>query len=192
MTPSLGTCRCRPLNAAPGCSPARWRARRSRCCVAVLTGLVGARRARAARPLRRPWCSSRRRPRRLAAASSPARLRSASRRRRRSSRTRPARSRACRPRASSIRPKRTSRARWMEGFYPIYGVAEQHVRRQLAADRLDPQTGVGVLDRAIDLPRPELRRLLRRPDAVQRQERPGHHLGPGQRLLHLRPAPGRL
>ncbi len=42
------------------------------------------------------------------------------------------------------------------------------------------------------LPRPELRRLLRRADAVQRDERPGHDLAAGRRLLHLRQAPGLL
>ena len=66
----------------------------------------------------------------------------------------------------------------------------EHVRGQLAAARLDPPAGVGLLDRAQHLPRPELRRLLRRADAVQRHQRAGHHLAAGQRLLPLRQAPG--
>ena len=68
-----------------------------------------------------------------------------------------------------------------------------HVRRQLAADRVDPRAGVGVLDGPHDLPRAELRRLLRRADAVQRDERRGGHpihVGPRQRLLSLRQTPG--
>ena len=36
--------------------------------------------------------------------------------------------------------------------------SRRHVRRQLAADRLDPHAGDGLLDRARHLPRPELRR----------------------------------
>ncbi len=65
-----------------------------------------------------------------------------------------------------------------------------HLRRQLAAARLDPHAGDGVLDRAEHLPRVELRPLLRRADAVQRHQRPAHHLGAGRRLLRLR-APAR-
>ena len=67
----------------------------------------------------------------------------------------------------------------------------EHVRRQLAADRLDPHAGVGVLHRARHLPRAQLRRLLWRADAVQRHQRPGQHLAARQRLLHLRKAPRR-
>ncbi len=48
--------------------------------------------------------------------------------------------------------------RWMEGFYPIYATAQRDVRRQLAAARVDPHAGDGLLDRAGHLPRPELRR----------------------------------
>ena len=68
----------------------------------------------------------------------------------------------------------------------------EHVRRQLAADRLDPRAGVGVLDGSQHLPRPELRRLLRGADAVQRHATGagGHriHVGSRQRLL---PSTGR-
>ena len=38
--------------------------------------------------------------------------------------------------------------RWMEGFYPIYAIAQRTFGGQLAAARLDPQPGVGVLDGA--------------------------------------------
>ncbi len=61
--------------------------------------------------------------------------------------------------------------RWMQGFYPIYADGAAHVWGQLAAARLDPSAGVGLLDRARDLLGAQLRRLLRRADAVQRQER---------------------
>ena len=67
----------------------------------------------------------------------------------------------------------------------------EHVRRQLAVDRVDPQAGVGVLDRAHHLPRAELRRLLWGADAVQRDQWSGQYLGPRERLLPLRQAPGR-
>src|SRR5205807_10323568 len=64
------------------------------------------------------------------------------------------------------------------------------VRRQLAADRLDPPPGVSLLDGARHLPRTELRALLRRTDAVQRDKPPDQHLAARRRLLHLRRPPG--
>ena len=53
-------------------------------------------------------------------------------------------------------------------------------------------SGVGLLDRARHLHGPQLRRLLRRADAVQRHQRADHDVGVGKRLLPLRPPPGLL
>ncbi len=138
--------------------------------VAVLTGLVGRSAQRSRSRRRRCWSPPPRRPppsapRAAACAATPA-----AGARGRSSRSRPAQQSADAARLEDPLQTRISR-RWMEGFYPIYAVAQTHVRRQLAADRLDPRAGVGVLDRPLHLPGPELRRLLRRADAVQRHQR---------------------
>ena len=63
------------------------------------------------------------------------------------------------------------------------------LRGQLAAARLDTHAGERLLDLRGHLPRPELRPLLRRADAVQRDQRAADDMGPGEQLLPGRAAP---
>src|SRR5438552_3840960 len=65
-----------------------------------------------------------------------------------------------------------------------------NLHRQLAAARLDPSPGVGLLDRSRHLQGPELRPLLRRADAVQRHQRAAEHVAARERLLPLWPPAG--
>ena len=61
-------------------------------------------------------------------------------------------------------------------FVPLYREAQRVLRRQLAAHRLHPPPGDGLLHRGHDLPRAQRLRLLRRADAVQRHQRAGQHV----------------
>ena len=74
-------------------------------------------------------------------------------------------------------PASASRRALPSEFLPLYREARARLRRQLAADRLHPPPGDGVLDRATHVPRAQRLRLLRRADAVQRHERARQHLG---------------
>ena len=67
----------------------------------------------------------------------------------------------------------------MEGFYPIYSVAQTTfgVNWLLIASIHDQESAFSTAPS--HLPRPELRRLLRRADAVQRDEWAGGRTGSG-------------
>src|SRR6185437_16299822 len=79
---------------------------------------------------------------------------------------------------------------WLDGrLLPDLRDRPAHVRRELAADRLDPSAGVGVLDGAGHVHGPELRRLLRRPDADERDQPAGPDLAARERVVPLRPPP---
>ena len=80
---------------------------------------------------------------------------------------------------------------WMGGFYPIYAAAQRTfgVNWLLIASIHKQETAFSTAP--THLPRAELRRLLRRADAVQRHQRPGRPPGrTGRRLLRYgaRPA----
>ena len=173
-------------------------------------GAAARRRARAS-PARRPPAPPavparrrrrRRRARRPRRACSPARRVShgASRSRaaagggaaaRRSSRARRARSSSSTRRASSTRRRRTSRrAGWKASIRSTRRAA--HVRRQLAAARLDPPPGVGLLDGAGHLHGLNFAGCCGGPMQFNVTNGPVHDVAPGQRLLPLRPAPAGL
>ena len=83
-------------------------------------------------------------------------------------------------------------AHWEAGFYPIYATAARTfaVNWLLLASMHRQESAFSTAQQ--HLSRPELRPLLRWPDAVQRHQRPGQHLEAGARLLPLRRSPGGL